>query len=85
MPTLTAVPLHFSALRRFDIELGAGAIVAVFFGPGMPRRAKCAAGCTDQDNFDDQPGELAPAVATSNLIPLRAAGALRTARGLTIG
>ncbi len=70
MPDISPLPLRFTALRRFDVELGPGRVVAVFFAPtsaGQDQPTKRA----DQHRFGNEMQGSQPATATCNVVRLR--------------
>jgi len=70
MPTITPTSLHFTALRRFDIELGAGAIVAVFFGPTMQGCRHKAAADADQHHLQQKADRVPTTTGAVILLPV---------------
>lgn len=61
--------LKFSALRRFDVASGPGAIVAVFFASDLDKHQPAAD--ADQQGLGQEPRQAEPATEHSNVVSIR--------------
>jgi len=72
MHFISPLPLAFTALRRFNVELGVGEVLAVFFSPVGPRSPASAEKQPDHAHLENEADARPASASAPNVVNLGA-------------